>query len=149
MFLLELLSALREGGDISTLPTTVEGLISARVDRLAAEDRARLRRVAVLGRGFHVEYLSAVDADHVVSSTRWPGWPSSSRVDATGWVTFRHALVRDVAYAGLPYRTRARLHGQVADSILADPTTAATATRRCSPSTSSTPIGTTRRGAMH
>ncbi len=40
--------------------------------------------------------------------------------DATGWVTFRHALVRDVAYAGLPYRTRQRLHGQVADSMLAN-----------------------------
>ena len=34
-------------------------------------------------------------------------------------MTFRHALVRDVAYEGLPYRTRRALHGQVADSILA------------------------------
>ena len=40
LFLLELLSVLREGGDISSLPSTIEGLISARVDRLAAEDRA-------------------------------------------------------------------------------------------------------------
>jgi tetratricopeptide (TPR) repeat protein len=33
-------------------------------------------------------------------------------------VTFRHALVRDVAYAGLPFGTRSRLHGNIADSMV-------------------------------
>ena len=120
LFLLELLSALREGGDISSLPSTIEGLISARVDRLAAEDRARLRRVAVLGAGFHGEYLGAVDADDVPVEQTLSRLTEFLASDATGWVTFRHALVRDVAYAGLPYRTRQRLHGQVADSMLAN-----------------------------
>ena len=120
LFLLELLSALREGGDISSLPSTIEGLISARVDRLAAEDRARLRRVAVLGTGFHGEYLGAVDADDVPVEQTLSRLTEFLASDATGWVTFRHALVRDVAYAGLPYRTRQRLHGQVADSMLAN-----------------------------
>ena len=39
-------------------------------------------------------------------------------VDESGWVSFRHALVRTVAYEGLPYRTRRQLHSQVADSIM-------------------------------
>ena len=95
-------------------------MISARVDRLAAEDRARLRRVAVLGAGFHGEYLGAVDADDVPVEQTLSRLTEFLASDATGWVTFRHALVRDVAYAGLPYRTRQRLHGQVADSILAN-----------------------------
>ena len=120
LFLLELLSALREGGDISSLPSTIEGLISARVDRLAAEDRARLRRVAVLGAGFHGDYLGAVDADDVPVEQTLSRLTEFLASDATGWVTFRHALVRDVAYVGLPYRTRQRLHGQVADSMLAN-----------------------------
>jgi tetratricopeptide (TPR) repeat protein len=118
LFLLELLAALREGGDLSSLPTTVEGLISARVDRLPPEDRARLRRVSVLGAGFAVEHLGAVDGVEDAGARPLTRLADFLAIDAGGWVTFRHALVRDVAYGGLPYETRRQLHGQVADSIL-------------------------------
>jgi predicted ATPase len=40
-------------------------------------------------------------------------------VDETGWVQFQHALIRDVAYAGLPFKTRQDLHARVGDSIFA------------------------------
>ena len=33
-------------------------------------------------------------------------------IDTAGWATFRHALVRDVAYEGLPFATRRQLHGR-------------------------------------
>jgi class 3 adenylate cyclase/tetratricopeptide (TPR) repeat protein len=121
LFLLELLNAVRDGGDVERLPTSVEGLITARIDRLPADDRTLLRHLSVLGAGFRAAYASAVEPRGRTLT------PASIRrlgeflsLDRTSWVMFRHALVRDVAYAGLPYGTRQRLHGQVADSILAE-----------------------------
>ena len=40
-------------------------------------------------------------------------------LDRSGWVQFQHALIRDVAYAGLPFKTRQDLHARVGDSIFA------------------------------
>jgi tetratricopeptide (TPR) repeat protein len=46
--------------------------------------------------------------------------PNLLTINQTGWVQFRHALIRDAAYGGLPFRTRQRLHAQVGDSICAN-----------------------------
>ncbi len=43
---------------------------------------------------------------------------SSSRSTAPVGPQFRHALIRDAAYEGLPFRRRQQLHAQVGDSIL-------------------------------
>ncbi|HLY33019.1 MAG TPA: tetratricopeptide repeat protein, partial [Jatrophihabitantaceae bacterium] len=46
--------------------------------------------------------------------------------DGSGTLVFRHALVRDVAYAGLPFRLRRDMHNRVGTTIetrLADPAT--------------------------
>ena len=120
LFALELLHALRTEGDLEALPHSVEGLISARIDRLPAEDRAFLRHVSVLGAGFWDEHIAAVVpyADRDVGSTALARLGDLLEVRESGWVTFRHALVRDVAYAGLPFGVRSRLHGQIAESIL-------------------------------
>ena len=121
LFLLELLDALRRGEDVATLPRSVEGLIQARIDRLPLADRRRLRELSVLGAGFRIEHAPAVFADEPlepVAATvqRLGGFVA---VDSTGWVTFRHALIRDAAYEGLSYRTRRQLHAKVGDAILA------------------------------
>ncbi len=115
LFLLELLNALHDGNDIESLPSTIEGLITARIDRLPRDDRSQLRNLSVLGIGFREEHAAAVDVIDRASLRRLTEFLVA---DSSGWVTFRHALVRDVAYGGLPYRIRTQLHGQVADSIL-------------------------------
>jgi class 3 adenylate cyclase/tetratricopeptide (TPR) repeat protein len=124
LFALELLSALRDGGDLDALPRSVEGLISARIDRLAPEDRALLRELSVLGLGFQARHIAAVTPHRrpapASSVARLQDFLSASSGEGQSLVRFRHALVRDVAYAGLPFSARARLHGQVAESILAD-----------------------------
>ena len=118
LFLLELVNEIRAGGDLDSLPTSVEALITARIDRLPGSERNLLRRASVLGVGFHNTHLSAVvnDDNPLDAVSRLPDFLT---VDETGWVSFRHALVRTVAYEGLPYRTRRQLHSQVADSITA------------------------------
>lgn len=118
LFLLELLNAARNGGDLDSLPTTVEGLLTTRIDRLAAAERTLLRHISVLGAGFDVRYVDDVAPDGIEH------WDDSLarldefvRHDTEGWVAFRHHLVRDVAYEGLPYRVRRELHQRVAESI--------------------------------
>ena len=120
LFLIELLDALRRGEDVESMPSSVEGLIQARIDSLPTGDRRRLRALSVLGVGFRVEHATATlgvaDAADVGQALRPLGEFVS--VDATGWAEFRHALIRDAAYEGLPYRRRQDLHAQVGDSIL-------------------------------
>jgi class 3 adenylate cyclase/tetratricopeptide (TPR) repeat protein len=116
LFLRELLQAARSEG-IETLPDSVEGLIVARIDRLAPSERNLLRRASVVGRRFAREYLTSVlDA---VPSEDDPVWKNLSEfiVSENGIITFSHALIRDGAYEGLPFRLRRRLHAQVGDSI--------------------------------
>jgi class 3 adenylate cyclase/tetratricopeptide (TPR) repeat protein len=120
LFLIELLDALRRGDEVDALPASVEGLIQARIDSLPIAQRRRLRALSVMGSGFRVDHASAtLGAEHsadVRAALRPLGEFLS--VDRTGWVQFRHALIRDAAYAGLPYRRRQELHARVGDSIL-------------------------------
>jgi class 3 adenylate cyclase/tetratricopeptide (TPR) repeat protein len=123
LFLLELLHALRGGAAVGYLPQSVEGLIAARIDRLPPGDRNLLRRLAVLGAGFRPEHVPAV----LGSAADDPGWRLKTlrrlsgfvSLDSSGWVRFEHSLIRDVAYRGLPFKTRRELHAQVGDAISA------------------------------
>jgi class 3 adenylate cyclase/tetratricopeptide (TPR) repeat protein len=122
LFLIELLDALKRGEDVATLPHSVEGMIGARIDRLPLEDLTTLRQLSVLGSGFYSIHANAVlepaqSRDLEATLARLEGFLLT---EERGWVLFRHALIRDAAYQGLPYRTRQRLHRQVADSILSE-----------------------------
>lgn len=121
LFLIELLQALRRGGNVDELPHSVEGMIGARIDKLPPADRNLLRRVSVLGSGFRFEHTAAVLRDEE-SDIRWQTRAMRRlgdflALDPTGWIQFRHALIRDVAYEGLPFKTRLELHARVGDSI--------------------------------
>jgi tetratricopeptide (TPR) repeat protein len=119
LFLIELVHALRQGGDVEGLPHSVEGLIGSRIDRLPSHERNVLRRLAVLGTGFLAEHAASVMPE---SETKNPTrvlrhLGTFIDLDQKGRARFRHALIRDVAYQGLPYKTRRDLHQRVADSI--------------------------------
>jgi predicted ATPase/class 3 adenylate cyclase len=123
LFLVELLQTIGRSGSLDEIPQSVESMIASRIDTLPASDRNILRRLSVLGSGFQLEHTPAVlgDAENAA--------PAQTRMirrladfltlDNTGWVHFQHALIRDVAYAGLPFKTRQDLHARVADSIFA------------------------------
>ena len=121
LFLIELLQALRSGGPVEEIPLSVEAMIAARIDTLPSTDRNVLRRLAVLGAGFLLEHAPVVTGEdpkdpqrHIQQIRRLSGFLA---LDETGWVQFHHSLIRDVAYAGLPYRVRDELHSMVGDSI--------------------------------
>ncbi|HEX6056309.1 MAG TPA: adenylate/guanylate cyclase domain-containing protein, partial [Intrasporangium sp.] len=120
LFLRALIEAVRTTSD-EDLPDTIDSLIGGRIDRLAPRCRTLLRFAAVLGERFDV-----VDLQEMVSSQGWsindadiqdlrgfiePDGPVQS------WFRFHNPLIRDVAYAGLPYRLRRSMHQRVGEVL--------------------------------
>ncbi|HTI30454.1 MAG TPA: adenylate/guanylate cyclase domain-containing protein, partial [Methylomirabilota bacterium] len=100
------------------IPDSVYGLLAARVDGLPAEERRVLQEAAVIGRTFW--------ADAVVHATGLEVGGTLLALERRGLVVvrpttsltgqeefaFKHALVRDVAYASQPKARRARAHAE-------------------------------------
>ena len=109
-FLRDLLRAAASGSD--ELPESIEGAALARIDRLAPADRALVRRAAVLGSTFHPRHLEAF-ADAGVPAPdeqTWDRLAAYFTAEENGYLRFRRQVVRDAAYAGMPFRERRRLH---------------------------------------
>ena len=108
-FLLDLIQVAATG---AMLPESVESAAMARIDALAPSDRSLVRRVSVFGLAFHPRFLEDVlDADQPRPEDRtWERLAEFFQPETDGYLRFRRAVVRDAAYAGLPFRTRRRLH---------------------------------------
>ena len=104
-----------------SVPDTIHTLLAARIDSLATGEKRTLQEAAVVGRVFWEDPLvHALPSEPVPSHLRAlerKGFivarPTSSLQDQPEY-SFRHALIRDVAYASLPKARRARAHAQVA-----------------------------------
>jgi len=104
-----------------TLPDSVHALLAARIDALTAAERAVIHEASVVGKVFwpaplHVA-LPTTDVGAALRALEDRGLvvarPTSTIAGETEYL-FRHALVRDVAYAALPRSRRARAHADVA-----------------------------------
>ena len=112
------------GPDEGELPASIQAVLAARIDRLDSDERMLLQRAAVEGRTFHGGVLASLAPDHepramarfLVGLAR-KGFISGDQPQFPGEDAFRftHALIRDVAYAGVPKVMRAELHAGVAD----------------------------------
>jgi len=120
LFLRELVANTRADKGLGDLPDSVEAVIAARIDQLHPLDRNLLRRASVLGRSFPAGLLGAVvDDSPAVTDDRWQRLGEFLQHGPDGTVTFAHALIRDSAYDGLPFRLRQRLHARAGDTIRA------------------------------
>ncbi len=115
LFLTELLAAAR-AGELGELPESVEALMLAEIDRLPPADRRVLRCAAVAGATF-TEDLVAASLDEPPDPGVWRRLAEYLGEQPDGQLRFRHALVRDAAYEGLPYRRRRELHERVGMAI--------------------------------
>ncbi|MBL7261026.1 ATP-binding protein [Paractinoplanes lichenicola] len=113
-FLGQLAAHLAEGGR-GTLPDTLHALLAARVDALPAAEKQVLQRAAVIGRIFWAtplhagsEHLEALESRGLIRAR------PASAVAGQDEYAFEHALLRDVAYAGLPRAQRATGHAEAA-----------------------------------
>ncbi len=118
-FLRGLLLAANSGAPIEALPDSVEAFIDSQIDRLPPDERTVLRYASVLGVQFHEADLRAVLRGHALPTSRAALARMGTFLHATGHGRYRfeHALVRDAAYEGLPYRRRQELHGRVGEHL--------------------------------
>ncbi len=103
--------AVRAGAS-DELPDTVESTVSMHIDQLSPDDRKVLREASVLGRRFSEELAEAV-----IGSQDWSVLDEYVEREWDGLLRFRHTLVREAAYEGLPYRTRRDLHLRTARAL--------------------------------
>ena len=120
LFLQELVNAARNAGSVEGLPDSIQGMVMAEIDRLAAADRTILRYAAILGMSFDADLLRALfEGEDELDGRAWDRLGSFIDDEGGGHYRFRHALMRDAAYEGLPYRRRRQLHARVGNAILA------------------------------
>ncbi len=120
LFVRELVSASRNGGNGAALPETVETLITTRIDTLEPGDRFLLRNASVLGARFELDLLADVLADEledVGDLDRWRRLGEFVAWEGTNMLSFRHDLFRTVAYEGLSFRRRREIHGRVGSML--------------------------------
>ena len=102
------------------LPSSVQSLISARLDRLSAPDRALLQAAAVIGRRFDADLLAAVSgANHDVEAplAAMQALDLVYRDNKSEHYLFKHALVRDALYDRLLGDPRRAMHLRVAQEL--------------------------------
>lgn len=115
-FLLDLVRAKAAG---SMLPDSIETAAMARIDQLDPTDREIVRRASVLGVVFHPRHLGDVldEGAPGLDPLVWTRLTEFFEDEGEGYLRFRRAIVRDVAYGGLPFRLRRRLHRAVGERI--------------------------------
>lgn len=104
------------------IPDRVQGLLMSRIDRLPPDTREVLKAGSVVGRSFDVAILDGIDDEslrQVALDQAFVELVEAALVVRDGEssessITFRHALVQDVAYGSLPFARRRYLHGRVA-----------------------------------
>ncbi|GIW12434.1 MAG: hypothetical protein KatS3mg061_3491 [Dehalococcoidia bacterium] len=135
-FLEELVRSLVESGMLSgppearqlvgtptgdTVPVTLRAVIAARIDRLVEEDRLVLQQAAVLGSVFDLAVLRALTGQGAALEATLARLESAYAISADphrpGWFTFRHPLVREVAYQTLSLAQRRALHAAAAAAL--------------------------------
>jgi class 3 adenylate cyclase/tetratricopeptide (TPR) repeat protein len=119
LFLKELLGAARAAGGVDGLPTSVDAIVTTQIDRLPLSDRRLLRYAAVLGASFTDDLFEALldGEEETLDRAAWRRLEEFVEPDGPGSHRFRHALMRDAAYGGLPFRRRRELHARVGDTI--------------------------------
>jgi class 3 adenylate cyclase/tetratricopeptide (TPR) repeat protein len=124
LFLEELAASVVELGDSEELPVTVREAIAARIDAMPSDVRTALLSAAVVGKTFWRGALKSVvgieDVDEALSvleSRDFVRRDPSSQLSGDAQFTFRHILIREVAYATVPRAMRRERHAAVARYI--------------------------------
>jgi class 3 adenylate cyclase len=118
---------LEEPADVEDLeiPDSVQGVIAARIDLLTPLEKRVVQSAAVVGRTFwNGAVLSLLEPDQGTVELDEVLWRledrglvharTGSSIVGERQFSFRHILIKDVAYESLPRRNRARAHARVA-----------------------------------
>ena len=108
------------------VPPTIQALLAARLDRPRPLERAVLEAASVEGKEFARERVAALverrgRLDRRPAARARPQGPDPARRRRAQTFRFRHQLIRDAAYEGMPKELRADLHERFADWLEARP----------------------------
>jgi class 3 adenylate cyclase len=127
LFIEQLAAVLSERGSEATgsLPTTIRGLVAARLDALPAEEREVILDASICGRIFWRGALVRIardpdclgDALAALERRDLLRRDSVSRIEGDEQWSFQHLLIRDVAYDLQPRGRRREGHRHVAEFI--------------------------------
>jgi class 3 adenylate cyclase len=105
------------------LPTSVRGIVAARLDALPRAERAVLLDAAVIGKVFWLDALQTLSSGHgdvarlldELERRDLVRRENVSIIEGQQQLAFTHVLIRDVAYDLLPRADRARRHALAAE----------------------------------
>jgi class 3 adenylate cyclase/tetratricopeptide (TPR) repeat protein len=118
LFAIELAQAAATNSSADVLADSVESLVTTKIDTLPARERLLLREASVLGAVVDLDILGdALDNDDVRAAGYWRALEDFLVPEDGAQLRFRHAIHRQVAYEGLPYRRRREMHRMVAEAI--------------------------------
>lgn len=101
------------------VPHTVQGVVTARIDRLQQQEKALLLEASVLGKDFwagalaHVTGHAVPSMDQLLRTLLTKDFlieRERSRLEGQREFTFKHIIIRDIAYQMLPKARRAEQH---------------------------------------
>jgi predicted ATPase/class 3 adenylate cyclase len=110
------------GDAIIELPTTVQDIMRARIDRLEEPVKRTVQTAAVIGREFGLRLLTrlsdmAAEVEHYVEALKRQELIHEKRFFPELEYIFKHAVVQDVAYQSLLIQRRQQLHGAIGRAI--------------------------------
>jgi predicted ATPase/class 3 adenylate cyclase len=128
----------REASELGTLPvpTSLQGLISSRLDRLDRRDKEVAHDASIVGAMFwagavaHLETkngLVSVDPSAALATLERQDFIRANPVSSVAGedeYTFKHILIRDVAYGQVPKGRRVQLHVRFSDWVARFPSSA-------------------------
>jgi len=95
------------------VPESIQALLAARIDTLAAPAKQVLQTASVIGERFEARQLGTLAGGSVADELRTlsrAGFVTPDRTVGPAAYRFRHLLIRDAAYSSLPKSERGRLH---------------------------------------
>ena len=136
--LVEIGALTTEGGSVAlgptisnmTIPTTLQGIIMARLDRLPVTSKATLQTASVIGRSFLLRLLAyvhegsahdSVKLDHRLKLLEDREFVRKNLLhqldEADREYVFQHAVTQEVVYGSLLEKRRAQIHRTIAETI--------------------------------
>jgi class 3 adenylate cyclase/tetratricopeptide (TPR) repeat protein len=105
------------------VPATVQAVLAARIDRLAAEEKRLLQAAAVIGKDVPFAVLQAIAEvpedvlRHGLAALQAGEFLHEARLFPDLAYTFKHAVTHEVAYGSLLQDRRRALHARIVEAI--------------------------------
>lgn len=106
----------------SEISATIQGVISARVDRLEQQSKRILQEASVIGRSFYYDILKKISGINDNIDRRLSGLErfdliKTKSIQPDLEYIFKHALTQEVVYNGLLKKERREIHEQIGSVI--------------------------------